>query len=50
MTNEDDLSDIPTSVLRAAFRVGQFVDAIEEWGSETVPPYRYCWPPVDDPA
>ena len=50
VTNEDDLSDIPTSVLRAAFRVGQFIDAIEEWGSEKVLPYRYCWPPVDEPA
>ena len=23
---------------------------IEEWGSERVRPYRYCWPPVDHPA
>jgi len=50
VSNDDDLSGVPTPILRAAVRVDQFVTRFEEWGRETVPPYRYCWPPVDQPA
>ena len=47
---DDDFSDIPTPVLRGAFRASALIDRFELWGRETVPPYRYCWPPVDQPA
>ena len=43
----DDLAEIPTKPLRAAFRVAEMIDRWESWGSETVQPYRYCLPPVD---
>lgn len=42
----EDLSDL-WAPLRAAMRVS---DALEWWdtiGLERLPPYRYCWPPID---
>lgn len=41
-----ELDGLP-SPLRAALRVAEFLDRLDEWGTETVPPFRYCWPPVD---
>jgi hypothetical protein len=41
----DDLSDLPT-VVRGAVRVAEAIDSIELIGTESVLPYRYCWPPV----
>lgn len=43
----DDYSEVPTKVLRAAFRVAETIDRWDEWGVETIPPYRYCLPPVE---
>lgn len=42
----DDLSDIDSSLLRGAIRVAAAVDWLDTFGRESVPPYRYCWPPV----
>ena len=42
----DNLDDIP-EVLRPAFRVSDAIDKIEFFGMEKLPPYRYCWPPVE---
>jgi hypothetical protein len=42
----DDLSDIPSGILREAVRVAEAIDRIELIGTESLPPYRYCWPPV----
>lgn len=42
-----DLDGRLPSPLRAALRVAEFIDRLDEWGTETVPPFRYCWPPVD---
>jgi hypothetical protein len=42
----DDLSDIPSGLLREAVRVAEAIDRIELIGAEQLPPYRYCWPPV----
>lgn len=41
-----DLDGLP-SPLRAGLRVAEFLDRLDEWGTETVPPFRYCWPPGD---
>lgn len=43
----DNLDGIPTKPLRAALRVAEAIDRLEDWGDETVPPYRYCWPAVE---
>ncbi|MGK2936198.1 MAG: hypothetical protein ACSLFR_00070 [Solirubrobacteraceae bacterium] len=43
----DDLGGVPTKPLRAMLRVAEFIDAIDDWGDERVPPYRYCWPAVE---
>lgn len=45
LTTGDPASGWPKPV-RAALRVAEWVDAIEDWGVERVPEYRYCWPPV----
>ena len=42
----DDLSDVPR-VLRPAVRVAEAIDRIELIGAESLPPYRYCWPPLE---
>jgi hypothetical protein len=41
----DDLSEIPAP-LRRAVRVAEAIDRIEVIGMESLPAYRYCWPPV----
>jgi hypothetical protein len=41
----DDLSEIPPP-LRRAVRVAEAIDRIEVIGMESLPAYRYCWPPV----
>jgi hypothetical protein len=43
----DTLEDLSSPFLRGAIRVAQAVDWLDTWGEETIPPYRYCWPPVD---
>ncbi|MEV4421936.1 hypothetical protein AB0L40_18420 [Patulibacter sp. NPDC049589] len=43
--DDEDLAGLP-KLLRAAVRVGEAIDALEDWGGEALPPYRYCWPPV----
>ncbi len=45
---EGDVAEgVPTKALRAAVRTAAVIDRFEMWGQETVPPYRYCWPPVE---
>lgn len=45
---EEGFDDLP-KLLRPAARVGAAIDALTEWewGIETPPAYRYCWPPLD---
>jgi hypothetical protein len=45
----DDLSDIGSAFLRTAIRASALLDRLDEIGMEKLPPYRYCWPPADDP-
>ena len=42
---DDPTSGWPKPV-RAALRVAEWVDRLDEIGTESLPPYRYCWPPV----
>jgi hypothetical protein len=41
----DDLEGIPR-FLHAPIRVAEAIDRIELIGQESLPPYRYCWPPL----
>jgi hypothetical protein len=41
----DDIAGWPAP-LRAAVRVADAIDWLDEVGVERIPPYRYCWPPV----
>lgn len=45
---EEGFDGIP-KLLRPAARVGAAIDALTdwEWGVESPPAYRYCWPPLD---
>lgn len=45
---EEGFEGVP-KLLRPAARVAAAIDAVTEWewGRETPPPYRYCWPPID---
>ena len=45
LTDEDMTSGWPKP-LRAALRVAEWVDRIDEIGTESLPQYRYCSPPV----
>lgn len=46
VAQQDDLGGITFRPLRAALRAAEFIDRIDDWGAETIPPYRYCWPPA----
>lgn len=48
LDDEEFFSHLP-SVVRPAARFAELIDRFDEWGQETVPPYRYCWPAVDQP-
>ena len=41
----DDLEGIPR-VFHPAIRVAEAIQSIELIGQESLPPYRYCWPPL----
>jgi hypothetical protein len=41
----DDVSGLPP-VVQKALRVAEAIDRIELIGAESLPPYRYCWPPL----
>lgn len=41
-----DDSGLP-SPIRAVFKVAEAIDWLDEIGVEDIPPFRYCWPPVD---
>jgi hypothetical protein len=41
----DDLDGIPR-VFHSAIRVAEAIQSIELIGQESLPPYRYCWPPL----
>jgi hypothetical protein len=43
---DDDITSGWPKPLRAAVRAAELIDRIDEIGTESVPPYRYCWPPV----
>ncbi len=47
VAKQDDLGGISFKPLRAALRVAEAIDRLDDWGAETVPPYRYCWPPAE---
>lgn len=39
------IEEVPTG-LRTMVRFADSVDRMLTWGQETVPAFRYCWPPV----
>jgi hypothetical protein len=43
--SSDDLDGIPR-VFHPAIRVAEAIQSIELIGQESLPPYRYCWPPL----
>lgn len=47
VAQQDDLGGISFTPLRAALRVAEAIDRLDDWGAETVPPYRYCWPAAE---
>jgi hypothetical protein len=50
VTVPDDIADAVPRGLQTIARAAEVWDRIWEWGVEDVPPYRYCWPPVDRPS
>ena len=44
--DEEFYSHLP-SVVRPAARFAELIDRFDDWGQETVPPHRYCWPAID---
>ena len=48
LVDDDDVAWLPTRPLRAAVRMADKIDWLLEFGTERLPPYRYCWPPVHE--